>query len=81
MNPLIDMLPHYLCIDTQVVKVWWYLTHVAMENPRVRKHGFVLLGNDKDMKLRHFYPKRVLGKSILCILSSGSYLVWFLFNS
>jgi len=62
-----------------VVQVWWYLTHVAMENPRVRKHGFVLLGNDKDMKLRHFYPKRVLGK---CLFVISTYLLcpWILYQ-
>jgi len=50
--------------DTSVFQVWWYLIHVAMENPSVRKHGFVLLGNDKDMKLRHMDPGRGLGVCI-----------------
>ena len=53
-------------VDESVFKVWWYLIHVAMENPSVRKHGFVLLGNDKDMKLRHMDP----GKVRVCIVLS-----------
>ena len=52
-------------VDESVFKVWWYLTHVAMENPSVRKHGFVLLGNDKDMKLCHMHPSRGLGVYLL----------------
>jgi len=52
-------------VDESVFKVWWYLIHVAMENPSVRKHGFVLLGNDKDMKLKHMDPGRGLGVYIL----------------
>jgi len=47
---------------TQVLMVWWYFIHVAVENfPSVRKKGFILLGNDKDMRLRHFHPRRGLG--------------------
>lgn len=45
----------------EVLMVWWYLIHVAVENfPSVRKKGFILLGNDKDMRLRHFHPRRGL---------------------
>ena len=37
-----------------------------MENfPSVRKNGFILLGNIKDSRLCHFYPKRELGKDIV----------------
>ena len=38
---------------------------MAMQNPSCRKNGFIILGNDKDMKLRHMHPRRGLGKSIL----------------
>ena len=32
-----------------------------MENENCRKNGFVILGNDKDMRLKHFHPRRGLG--------------------
>lgn len=44
-----------------MLKVWWYLIHIALENENCRKNGFVILGNDKDMRLKHFHPRRGLG--------------------
>ena len=52
-------------VDSQVIKVWWYLMHVALANPSVQKNGFVQIINMNDLTLRHFKPKRLLGKLLL----------------
>lgn len=33
------------------IKVWWYLLHVAMENPSVSKKGFIILTNSRDSRI------------------------------
>jgi len=48
-------------IDIQVVQVFWYLIHVASENPSVRKNGFILLCRFDDFRIRHLQPRRGLG--------------------
>ena len=58
--PFLSLLRLTYLDNTQTLQVWWYLIHVAMENPSVRKNGFIMLGNIKEMRLRHFNPKRVL---------------------
>lgn len=52
--------------DAPVIKVWWYLIHVAMSNPNVRKHGFVAVINLNDVRLKHFKPKRLVGEWFFC---------------
>ena len=49
-------------LDAPVIKVWWYLIHVAMSNPSCRKHGFVHIANLGDVRLKHFKPKRLVGE-------------------
>ena len=34
-------------ITYKMLRVWWYLTHVAMEDRNVARNGFVLLGDGK----------------------------------
>ena len=53
--------------DASVIKVWWYLIHVAMSNPNVRKSGFVPVINLNDVRLKHFKPRRLVGEW-LCLL-------------
>ena len=50
---------------TQKIKVWWYLLHVAMEDPSVRKNGFVLLTNLTDANLKNFDTQWALGRCTL----------------
>jgi len=59
-NHLIDMC-YLFSIDAQVVQIYWYLIHVASENPSVRKNGFVLLCRFDDFRIRHLQPRRGLG--------------------
>ena len=56
-------------VDSQVIKVWWYLIHVAMSNPSCRRHGFVQVINLGDVRLKHFKPKRLVGEWF-CLLYS-----------
>ena len=49
-------------VDSQVIKAWWYLIHVAMSNPSCRKHGFVHIVNIGDVQLKHFKTKRLVGE-------------------
>jgi len=38
----------------QKIPVWWYLLHVAMENPEVKKKGFIILANSREARLNNF---------------------------
>jgi len=44
-----------------VIQLWWYLMHIGLENPSIRKNGFIMLSNDTNMGLRNFQPKLALG--------------------
>mmetsp|Transcript_38727 Transcript_38727/g.71017 ORF Transcript_38727/g.71017 Transcript_38727/m.71017 type:complete len:370 (+) Transcript_38727:324-1433(+) len=52
--------------SSQKIQVWWYLLHVAMENPSVTKKGFIILANSKNSRLNNFD-----GKWTLAACSSG----------
>mmetsp|Transcript_17773 Transcript_17773/g.31317 ORF Transcript_17773/g.31317 Transcript_17773/m.31317 type:complete len:393 (-) Transcript_17773:188-1366(-) len=45
------------------IQVWWYLLHVAMENPSVTKKGFIILANSKNSRLNNFDGKWTLAAS------------------
>ena len=51
----------------KVIKLCGYLMHIGMENPIIRKNGFIMLSNDTEFGLRNFQPKLALGMLCLCI--------------
>ena len=50
-------------LPPQYLRVWWYLLHVAMEDPSVSKAGFIVLSNAKEFTLHIFKTK--LGSGVV----------------
>lgn len=55
-------------VATQRLRVWWYVLHAAMADPKITDAGFVVLINAKDYVLADYLPRFTVG-----ICTSASY--------
>ena len=57
------MFPRKFLSDTtyQHLRVWWYLLHVAMEDPSLAEAGIVIVTNDRSINLSTFSTKLTRG--------------------
>lgn len=47
---------------SQKLRVWWYLCHIACENPTARKNGFIILGNVREYRIIHYDSRYTSGE-------------------
>ena len=40
-----------------LVRLWWYLLHIAMEDDVARKNGFIIISNARNTSLNNFDPR------------------------
>ena len=56
-NPILRRNSHSSVTSDDLVRLWWYLLHIAMEDEVALKNGFIIISNARNTSLNNFDPK------------------------